>query len=95
MAIEDDIAAYEPANEQEEIDKQVILSVLGTRENAFSWREAPAKSIVVSPDCAQTLLVFHNIYGSWSWIGGHADGLSRPLSSHFFRRKRACRTRAW
>ena len=26
------------------------------------------------PDCAQTLLVFHNIYGSWSWIGGHADG---------------------
>lgn len=25
MAIEDDIAAYEPANEQEEIDKQVIL----------------------------------------------------------------------
>ena len=29
---------------------------------------------VVSPDCAQTLLVFHNIYGSWSWIGGHADG---------------------
>lgn len=67
MAIEDDIAAYEPANEQEEIDKQVILSVLGTRENAFS-REALAHMAcsiwVVSPDCAQTLLVFHNIYGS-------------------------------
>ena len=77
MAIEDDIAAYEPANEQEEIDKQVILSVLGTSENAFS-REALAHMAcsiwVVSPDCAQTLLVFHNIYGSWSWIGGHADG---------------------
>lgn len=77
MAIEDDIAAYEPANEQEEIDKQVILSVLGTCENAFS-REALAHMAcsiwVVSPDCAQTLLVFHNIYGSWSWIGGHADG---------------------
>ena len=53
MAIEDDIAAYEPANEQEEIDKQVILSVLGTRENAFS-REALAHMAcsiwVVSPD---------------------------------------------
>lgn len=77
MAIEDDIAAYEPANEQEEVDKQVILSVLGTCENAFS-REALAHMAcsiwVVSPDCAQTLLVFHNIYGSWSWIGGHADG---------------------
>ena len=41
MAIEDDIAAYEPANEQEEIDKQVILSVLGTRENAFSREALP------------------------------------------------------
>ena len=23
---------------------------------------------------SQTLLVYHNIYDSWSWIGGHADG---------------------
>ena len=77
MAIEENIAAYKPENEQEEVDKQVILSVLGTRENAFS-REALAHMAcsvwVVSPDCTQTLLVFHNIYGSWSWIGGHADG---------------------
>ena len=21
-------------------------------------------------------MVFHNIYNSWSWIGGHADGCS-------------------
>jgi 8-oxo-dGTP pyrophosphatase MutT (NUDIX family) len=28
----------------------------------------------VSPDLSQTLLVYHNIYRSWSWIGGHADG---------------------
>ena len=29
---------------------------------------------VVDPSFAQTLLVYHNIYDSWSWIGGHADG---------------------
>ncbi len=77
MSIEGDIAAYEPANEQEEVDKQAILSVLDTCENAFS-RDALAHMAcsiwVVSPDCAQTLLVYHNIYNSWSWIGGHADG---------------------
>ena len=28
----------------------------------------------VSPDASQTLMVHHNIYNSWSWIGGHADG---------------------
>lgn len=77
MAIEGDISAYEPANEQEEVDKQAILSVLDTCENAFS-RDALAHMAcsiwVVSPDCTQTLLVYHNIYNSWSWIGGHADG---------------------
>ena len=23
----------------------------------------------------KTLMVYHNIYQSWSWIGGHADGI--------------------
>ena len=23
----------------------------------------------------KTLMVYHNIYNSWSWIGGHADGV--------------------
>lgn len=29
---------------------------------------------VVDPTFTQTLLVYHNVYDSWSWIGGHADG---------------------
>ena len=28
----------------------------------------------------KTLMVYHNIYDSWSWIGGHADGIE-DLSS--------------
>ncbi len=28
----------------------------------------------VDPTLTQTLLVYHNIYDSWSCIGGHADG---------------------
>ena len=28
----------------------------------------------VDPTYSYTLLVYHNIYDSWSWIGGHADG---------------------
>ena len=31
---------------------------------------------VVNPEKTQTIMVFHNIYNSWSWIGGHADGFS-------------------
>ncbi|HIS39564.1 MAG TPA: NUDIX hydrolase [Candidatus Aphodovivens avistercoris] len=72
-----DIAAYEPFNEQEAADKQMILRVLERDPNCFdrSAQAHMACSIwTVSPDFSRTLLVYHNIYDSWSWIGGHADG---------------------
>ena len=71
------IAAYEPFNEQEAADKQVILHALDTNPACFerSAQAHMACSIwVVDPTMTQTLLVYHNIYDSWSWIGGHADG---------------------
>ncbi len=77
MDIAKHIEAYKPENEQEEVDKAVILDVIARDEHAFD-RSALAHMAcsiwVVSPDWAQTLLVYHNIYDSWSWIGGHADG---------------------
>lgn len=71
------IAAFEPFNEQEAADKQVILHAIDTDPNCFdrSAQAHMACSIwVVDPPMQQTLLVYHNIYDSWSWIGGHADG---------------------
>lgn len=77
MSLYDDIFAYEPFNEQEAADKPVILRAL--REDPACFDRAAqahmACSIwVVDPSLTQTLLVYHNIYDSWSWIGGHADG---------------------
>ena len=77
MQLRDDIAAFQPFNEQEEADKHVILRALDTDPNCFerSAQAHMACSIwVVDPAFQQTLLVYHNIYDSWSWIGGHADG---------------------
>lgn len=77
MSLYDDIAAYQPFNEQEAIDKQVILRALREDQTCFerSAQAHMACSIwVVDPAFEQTLLVYHNIYDSWSWIGGHADG---------------------
>lgn len=72
-----DIEAYTPFNEQEAVDKSVILRALRTDPNCFerTTQAHMACSIwVVDPTLTQTLLVYHNIYDSWSWIGGHADG---------------------
>lgn len=76
-ALRDAVATYEPFNEQEAADKPVILHALDTDSNCFdrSAQAHMACSIwVVDPTATQTLLVYHRIYDSWSWIGGHADG---------------------
>lgn len=77
-ALRDAVAAFEPFNEQEAADKRVILRALDTDPDCFdrSAQAHMACSIwVVDPTFTQTLLVYHNIYDSWSWIGGHADGV--------------------
>lgn len=78
QALRNAVAAFEPFNEQEAADKRVILRALDTDPDCFdrSAQAHMACSIwVVDPTFTQTLLVYHNIYDSWSWIGGHADGV--------------------
>ena len=77
MSIREDIATYQPYNEQEQVDKQVMLSCLDRDPNCFERGSLAhfATSIwTVDPTLTRTLLEYHNIYQSWSWIGGHADG---------------------
>ena len=69
---------YTPFNGQEMRDKTQILAFLRsgaeliTRNNPVAHLTASAW--VVSPDREQVVMVYHNLYKSWSWMGGHADG---------------------
>ena len=77
MALYDDIAAFSPGNAQERADQQEMLRYMRGHEDCFersSIAHMACSIWVVDPSCTQTLLVYHNIYDSWSWIGGHADG---------------------
>ena len=42
------------------------------RDNVVAHMTASAW--VVDKDRSKVLMVYHNIYHSWSWLGGHADG---------------------
>lgn len=33
-----------------------------------------ASGWIVSPERDRVLMAYHNLYDSWSWLGGHADG---------------------
>jgi len=73
-----DIANYRPCNRQESADKEAFLSFLRSQEN-FWTREnltghLTASAWIVNPSFTKVLMIYHHIYDSWAWTGGHADG---------------------
>ena len=78
------IEAYRPFNEQEEKDKEVILSALKNDERVFYrdnlFYHMSASCWIVNPKRDKVLLCYHKIYRSWTWLGGHADGNENLLS---------------
>lgn len=80
----DAIEKYRPYNEQEEMDKPLILNWIKNEKDAFlrenKIAHITASAWVVNKDRSKVLMVYHNIYHSWSWLGGHADGETDLLS---------------
>lgn len=78
MDILTQIENYRPYNEQEERDKGLILDCLRAFEDVFTRENAlahmTASAWVVNERFDRVLMAYHNIYDSWSWLGGHADG---------------------
>lgn len=77
---------YRPYNEQEENDRRIMISVLEEDGDSCLYRSGPlyhftASSWIVNADRTKALMVYHNIYDSWSWTGGHADGESDMLKT--------------
>ncbi|KGR79417.1 NUDIX hydrolase [Ureibacillus manganicus] len=78
MNLKEQIQHYNPYNAQEKKDQEIILRYMDTfdnlltRENEFAHFTASAW--LVNKDHTKVLMAYHNIYDSWSWVGGHADG---------------------
>ncbi len=73
------VRKYNPLNEAEACDKEQIIWLLENyKEKAFSrnlmFGHITASGIVVDETHEYMLMCFHNIYKSWAWLGGHADG---------------------
>lgn len=72
------IKDYKPFNEQETKDKEIIIKCIKmfddvlTRENELA--HMTSSTFVVNKTKDKVLMVHHNIYNTWSWMGGHNDG---------------------
>lgn len=79
MDLFDTIQEYRPMNLQEERDKEQMLQFMQGNKNYLDRENQiahfTASMWTVNKERTKTLMVHHNLYNSWSWIGGHADGM--------------------
>ena len=84
MSLKEDLLAYQPFNEQEEKDREVMLALLDTQPDIFERKNRvahfTASAWLVNQAHDKVLMIYHNIYHSWAWTGGHADGEGDLLS---------------
>ena len=85
LKLKEKIEKYKPFNEQEENDRKVMLQYIEnfdnvlTRENEFGHFTASAWAL--NKEKTKVLMIYHNIYQSWAWTGGHSDGEADPLNT--------------
>ncbi len=78
------IEKYIPSNQQELNDKRIILDYINyfhenilTRKNEIA--HMTSSGVILNKSLNKMLMVYHNIYDTWTWTGGHADGDSNML----------------
>lgn len=74
----EEIARFRPYNEQEQQDQKVLLRYLETFDDIFERKNVfahmTASPWIVNKDRTKVLMIYHNIFRSWGWCGGHCDG---------------------
>lgn len=78
MDLLDQVKAYDCCNQQEEEDKKLLIQLLESGQDIWT-RDNPichltASSWLTNQNLDKVLMCYHNIYHSYSWLGGHADG---------------------
>lgn len=73
------IKNYKSDIEQEVFDKKRILDAYDKYGEELFYRESEmmhftSSSMIINKNRDKVLMVYHNIYDSYSWTGGHNDG---------------------
>ena len=78
MSLKEKIENYLPYNIEEQKDKELILKYMDIFDDVLTRKNEighfTSSCWIVNKEKTKVLMVYHNIYDSWSWVGGHADG---------------------
>ena len=81
--LKDSIEKFTPYNEQEQVERKIMLNYIKdfddvlTRQNEYGHFTSSA--FVLNKERTKILMIYHKIYNSWAWVGGHSDGDSDLL----------------
>lgn len=74
-----EVEAFVPSSRREELEKGIIVNFIRNnkkdvllRSNAIA--HMTSSSMIFDASMTKVLMAYHNIYKSWAWSGGHADG---------------------
>lgn len=72
------IEKFSPYNEQEEVDKKIMLNYIHDFDNVLTrqneYGHFTSSAFVLNKERTKILMIYHKIYNSWAWVGGHSDG---------------------
>ncbi|SHI69593.1 ADP-ribose pyrophosphatase YjhB, NUDIX family [Clostridium cavendishii DSM 21758] len=72
------IESYKPYNKEEEKEKALSIKYIKNFNDIFERKNElihiTSSAWIINKSKDKVLMVHHNIYNSWSWVGGHADG---------------------
>ena len=72
------ISDYIPNDEKEKLDREVMLDFIKKNKDVLTRNNRIAhfttSAWIVNLEHTKILMIYHNIYNSWAWVGGHADG---------------------
>lgn len=79
MDFMDFLQNYQAFNEEEEAERQSFIQFLEAfgdkaydRENLVG--HFSSSCWIVNNERSKVLMIYHNMYKTWAWVGGHADG---------------------
>lgn len=81
--LKESLEKFNPYNEQEEVERKIMLKYINdfddvlTRQNEYGHFTSSA--FVLNKERTKILMIYHKIYNSWAWVGGHSDGDSDLL----------------
>lgn len=78
MKYKEQIEKFMPLSIQEESDKKIIIEYIKSYSNVLLRENKVAhitsSALILNKDLSKMLMIHHNIYNTWAWTGGHADG---------------------